>query len=163
VSEALRATLQAQGGLLAELAEQLVQARPPGQGPPQIAAAGPRAAGRPEDYEQLLELIHAGSRLHYARADMDPDLALLLGDQLYALGLQRLAAIGDLEAVAELADVISLVAQAQADGDPELAQAAWEAGAAAIGAGGSDAHESAKARARGGDPRAVAALREFSS
>ena len=42
------------------------------------------------------------------RAIDDPDLALLLGDQLYALGLSRLAALGDLEAVAELADLISL-------------------------------------------------------
>ncbi len=30
----------------------------------------------------------------------DPDLALLAGDYLYALGLERLAALGDLEAVA---------------------------------------------------------------
>ena len=65
----------------------------------------------------------------------DRDLALLLGDQLYALGLSRLAALGDLDAVAELADVISLIAQAHADADAELAEAVWEAGAVAIGWG----------------------------
>ena len=53
----------------------------------------------------------------------DPDLALLAGDRLYALGLARLAELGDLEAVAELADVISLAAQAQAEGDAERAAA----------------------------------------
>ena len=61
-------------------------------------------------------MILEGSRLHYGDAAWwcartTRDLALLLGDQLYALGLSRLAALGDLDAVAELADVISLVAQ----------------------------------------------------
>ena len=41
----------------------------------------------------------------------DADLALLAGDYLYALGLERLAALGDLEAVRELSDLISLSAQ----------------------------------------------------
>ena len=41
---------------------------------------------------------------------MDADLRLLAGDALYALGLSRLAEAGDLEAVAELADLISLSA-----------------------------------------------------
>jgi len=44
---------------------------------------------------------------------------LLAGDHLYALGLARLAALGDLDAVAELADVISLSAQAHASGGPQ--------------------------------------------
>ncbi len=52
----------------------------------------------------------------------DPDLALLAGDRLYALGLERLAALGDLDAVAELADVIALCAQAHAEGDPARAR-----------------------------------------
>ena len=63
--------------------------------------------------------------------DDDRDLVLLAGDHLYALGLARLAALGDLPAVSELADVISLGAQAQAEGRADLAEAAWEAGAAA--------------------------------
>ena len=104
-------------------------------------------------------MILEGSRLHYGaprvvRTD-DPDLALLLGDQLYALGLARLAALGDLDAVAELADVISLVAQAHAASDRTLADAVWEAGAVAIGWGSSDAHAAAKALARAGDRRAA--------
>jgi hypothetical protein len=79
----------------------------------------------------------------------DPDLALLAGDRLYAIGLDKLAALGDVEAVAELADLISLVAQAQAEDDPVRADAVWEAGARAVGAGTSPDHEAAKAGWRG--------------
>ena len=75
----------------------------------------------------------------------DPDLSLLAGDRLYALGLARLAELGDLEAVAELADVISLAAQAHAEGDPERAAAIWEAGVRAVGEGPPPGHEAAKA------------------
>ena len=60
----------------------------------------------------------------------DPDLALLLGDQLYALGLSRLAALGDLDAVSVLAEVIARLSQAHAEGEPGCAGAIWEAGAA---------------------------------
>jgi hypothetical protein len=141
VSDALRAALRAQGGLLAELAENPAYGRseeapstsPPT--PPQLAASGPRAAGRAAEYELLLEMIVEGTRLHYAKSEVEPDVALLLGDQLYALGLARLAAIGDLEAVAALGDVISRVAQAHAEGRPELADPAWAEGARLIGWG----------------------------
>lgn len=131
-------------------------------GPPQLAAAGPRAAGREREYELLLEMIHEGSLLHYGAPrvlrDDDPDLSLLLGDQLYAMGLARLAQLGDLDAVAELADLISLLAQAQAGGDEELAAAIWRAGAAAIGWGAGPEHEAAKELARSGERGARAAL-----
>lgn len=135
-----------------------------GAGPAQLAARGPRAAGHEAEYELLMEMIIEGWRLHYGSPLVirpeDPDLALLLGDQLYALGLARLAALGDLEAVSELADVISLVAQAHADSQPELAEAVWEAGAVAIGWGVGAGHEQAKALARAGDPGALSALRQ---
>jgi len=124
-----------------------------GAGAPQLAAGGPRAHGRERDYELLLEMILEGSLLHYGAPRLvrstDPDLALLLGDQLYALGLARLAELGDLDAVAELADLISLVAQAHAEDDPDRARAAWEAGARAIGWGSDPAHEAFKAAFRG--------------
>jgi hypothetical protein len=164
---ALADELRARGGTLA------ASLRPPGAdggdspgddepGPAQLGAAGPRARGHERDYELLLEMILEGSRLHYGeprvlRCD-DPDLALLLGDQLYAMGLARLAELGDLEAVAELADLISLVAQAQADGHDELVAAVWGAGAAAIGWGSSPEHAAAKNLARAGQTEAVAAL-----
>ncbi|MGI8714651.1 MAG: hypothetical protein ACR2NR_16035 [Solirubrobacteraceae bacterium] len=131
--------------------------------PPQLAARGPRVVQRAGEYELLLEMIFEGSLLHYGTPRVlrveDPDLALLLGDQLYALGLSRLAELGDLEAVAELADLISLLAQARAADDDRLAEAVWQAGAAAIGWGTTAEHEAAKALARAGDRGAVAALR----
>ena len=135
---------------------------PPGIGAPQLAARGPRAAGDPDEYELLLEMILEGSLLHYGRPRVviteDRDLALLLGDQLYALGLARLADLGDLESVSELADLISLLSQAQLDGNLPLARAIWKAGATAIGWGSTPEHEAAKALARSGDAAAVAAL-----
>jgi hypothetical protein len=133
--------------------------------PARLAASGPRAAGRDGEYQLLMEMIYEGYRLHYrdgggelVRPD-DPDLALLLGDRLYALGLARLAGLGDLEAVAELADVISLVAQAHAAADPGLAEAVWLAGGTAVGWGASEAHGAAKTLARAGHPGAAQALR----
>jgi hypothetical protein len=133
-----------------------------GAGAPQLAAGGPRARGNERDYELLLEMILEGSLLHYGAPRLvrcaDPDLALLLGDQLYALGLARLAELGDIEAVAELADLISLLAQAQAASDHGLADAVWQSGAVAIGWGTTAAHVAAKGLARAGDPGAARAL-----
>jgi hypothetical protein len=117
------------------------------------AAQGRTAEDESEAYALLVEAIREGALLHYASgrvlAPDDPDLALLAGDRLYAIGLDKLAALGDVEAVAELADLISLVAQAQAEGDPVRAEAVWEAGARAVGAGSSPDHEAAKAAWRG--------------
>jgi hypothetical protein len=127
------------------------------------AAAGPRAAGSPDDYALLVEAIHEGYLQHYAAGRVvrpdDPDLALLAGDRLYALGLARLAELGDLDAVAELADVISLAAQAHAEGRPQRAALIWEAGAAAVAQGPAAEHTAAKALARDGEPGADDALR----
>ncbi len=163
MTDAFRDALREQGGLLAELAERPAHDSEPDPSPPHTAASGPRAEGREAEYRLLLEMIFEGSRLHYDETELDLDVALLLGDQLYALGLERLAELGDLDAVAELGDLISLVAQARATDDPELAAAAWEAGAVAIGWGSSDAHETAKARARAEHPGALVALRRVAS
>jgi hypothetical protein len=162
---ALREALEAQGGTVAGVLDRgpLTEPRLTRPGPPQLAADGPRAVGHEAEYELLLEMILEGSLLHYGDPRVlrteDRDLALLLGDQLYALGLSRLAELGDLDAVSELADVISLVAQAAAESDRELAEAVWAAGAAAVGWGSSPEHVQAKALARSGDAEAAAALR----
>jgi hypothetical protein len=160
---ALREALRAHGGTVAGLVVDGVDDEGPSH-PARLAARGPRVAQRAGEYELLLEMIFEGSLLHYGApraVDVeDPDLALLLGDQLYALGLSRLAELGDLDAVAELADVISLLAQARAAGDEALADAVWEAGAVAIGWGPTPVHAAAKARARAGDGEAGAALRD---
>jgi hypothetical protein len=85
-----------------------------------------------------MEAVYEGFLMHYgeprAFAGMDADLSLLAGDALYALGLERLAQAGDLAAVAELADLISACARAQAEGEPEGAPALWEATAEALAA-----------------------------
>ncbi|HUB04739.1 MAG TPA: hypothetical protein VMA76_06705 [Solirubrobacteraceae bacterium] len=166
-AHALHGALRAEGGTVADT----LCDPPPDQrreeldhpGPAQLAATGPRTRGNEREYELLLEMILEGYRLHYDEPLVvrtpDVDLALLLGDQLYALGLSRLAALGDLDAVAELADVISLVAQAHAMSDPELASAVWEAGAVSVGWGSSRAHAEAKARARAHVAGAADALR----
>jgi len=129
------------------------------------ASGGSRVAATRGDVEIAVAAVDEGYRLHYADGGRalhidDPDLALLAGDRMYALGLARLAAIGDLTAIAELADVISLSAQAHAGADDELADAAWQAGAAAIAHGPSAQSGAAKALARSGDPGAATALRD---
>jgi hypothetical protein len=79
----------------------------------------------------VLEAVYEGFLLHYgeprAFSGMDDDLRLLAGDALYALGLERLAQAGDLAAVAELSDLISLCSQAQAEGRPDLVEPLWDA------------------------------------
>ena len=121
---ALAATVRADGGLLADTVTDPTQDGALG------ALAGP-------GYEELVEAIYEGYLLHYGKSRVlqtaDPDLTLLAGDRLYALGLALLAELGDLEAVDVLAGVISRAAQAHAEGDPEAARAAWEAGARAVG------------------------------
>ncbi len=78
----------------------------------------------------VLEAVYEGFLMHYreprAFSGLDPDLRLLAGDALYALGLERLAQNGDLAAVAELADLISRCAQAEAEGRPDTVPALWE-------------------------------------
>lgn len=88
-----------------------------------------------EEYDRLLADIAEGARLHYEEAGQDPDLDLLQGDYLYARGLERLAEVGDLEAIGHLADAISQVAQARAVGDSARAASAWRAGVARVRGG----------------------------
>ena len=135
---AVHSALLAEGGLLAEaLGPAPVEDGALGA----AAASGPRSNGREADIAFVIEAIREGELLHYGAPRLfdviEPDLALLAGDRLYALGLARLAELGDVEAVSELADVIALCAQARADGRPELAGAVWQAGVAAVGWGSS--------------------------
>jgi hypothetical protein len=73
-------------------------------------------------YAAVIGDIARGARLHYENAgSSDPDLDLLLGDQSYAIGLAKLAAIGDIEETARLADLISHLAQLHANGESAAA------------------------------------------
>ena len=83
-----------------------------------------------------LETIYEGYLAHYGRPRLfkpeDPDTAVLLGDYLYAHGLVRVAALGNVRAVADLAALISLCARLRGDrtgGDGF----AWAAASAVLG------------------------------
>jgi hypothetical protein len=102
-----------------------------------MAAAGPRAAAAPGEYSLVLEAVREGYLLHYGEprllAGHDDDLALLAGDYLYALGIERLATLGDADAVRRLADLISRCAQLHAEGREDEVAALWRETAEAIG------------------------------
>jgi hypothetical protein len=87
-------------------------------------------------YAVGLETIYEGYLLHYGRPRLfgagAGQGALLLGDYLYAHGLVRVAAHEDVDAVADLAALISLCAQFRADGRSGDGEA-WAATAALVG------------------------------
>ena len=93
--------------------------------------------GAPE-YALGLETIYEGYLVHYGRPRLlepaDDDAALVLGDYFYAQGLARIAALGGVEPVGDLAELISLCAQARAEGR-DGDGAAWAATAALLGQG----------------------------
>ncbi len=105
-------------------------AEPPTLG--ELAAAGPKAA----EYALVVEAVREGYLLHYEEprllAGHDPDLALLAGDYLYALGLDRLAAFGDTRAVGVLSDLISECARLQSEGDVAGIPVLWRKAAEEI-------------------------------
>jgi hypothetical protein len=85
-----------------------------------------------------LETIYEGYLVHYGRPRLfelsDPDTALLLGDYLYAHGLVRVAAEEDVSAVAELAELISVVSHMRAEGDSQDGEL-WAEAAGRLGRG----------------------------
>jgi hypothetical protein len=95
----------------------------------ELAASGPGAAAAPAEYALVVEAVREGYLLHYEQPRLlnghDSDLALLAGDYLYALGLDRLAALGDTRAVGVLADLISECARRQAEGRTEAIPDLW--------------------------------------
>jgi hypothetical protein len=159
----LRDLVAAEGGELAAAV-----AREPASevfGP--LIAASARCRERPGDYALLIESILEGYLVHYQRSRLldppDDDLRLLAGDYLYALGLSRLAALGDVLAVRELADVIGLCAQAHAGTErpaEDAPGAIWALGAVGVAGGRWDDGETAKQRLREQHPDAPAAALE---
>lgn len=88
------------------------------------------------EYALVVEAVREGYLLHYGEprllAGHDPDLALLAGDYLYALGLDRLAALGDTRAVAILSNLISTCARLQAEGETEGIPDLWRNAARSV-------------------------------
>ena len=87
-------------------------------------------------YAVGMETIYEGYLCHYGRprlfAPGDDELALLLGDYLYAHGLVRIAETGSVGAVAGLAELISVCSRLRAEGENGDAEA-WLAAAVALG------------------------------
>jgi hypothetical protein len=118
-----------------------------------LAATGARAESAPAEYALVVEAVREGYLLHYAQSRLlvghDADLALLAGDYLYALGIERLAALGDGEAISVLAELIGRCAQLHAEGREGEAPELWHAAALAVaGAGDGDASPSRVNRLR---------------
>jgi hypothetical protein len=110
-----------------------------------------------------LETIYEGYLTHYGASRLfappDADVALLLGDYLYAHGLVRIASFGETDAVADLSELISLCSQLRAedaDGDGPL----WAASAALLGSGPRLDEARAALRLRGDAAPLEAAARE---
>jgi hypothetical protein len=114
---------------LSDLAQQLRSEATPVS--PHVVDPSPEQAFAPEgDYAPVLEAVREGHQLHYSTSRLlkghDENLALLAGDYLYALGIKKLAALGDSDAVLVLADLISASAQLHTEGREEQVAFAWE-------------------------------------
>ena len=118
-------------GSLGRLAEQLREERTPISG----HVVDPAAV---ESYDSaVLDAVREGYLLHYGEprvlAGHDDDLAVLAGDYLYALGIERLAESGDCAAVLLLAELIGDCAQRHVEGRAGEVAGLWREAVAAIG------------------------------
>ncbi|MEX0993106.1 MAG: hypothetical protein WDZ37_03830 [Solirubrobacterales bacterium] len=159
--DALRDVVEGEGP---PLADALVEPAGPEGLWGSLVAAGKRAQARRAQYALLTESIYEGYLLHYLQGRLidtdDGDLLLLGGDFLYAYGLTRLAALDDVDAIADFADLIALCAQLHAPGsdgrpDRELAGALWALTSLAVGSGRWPEYEHARELVRIGDPEAA--------
>lgn len=105
---------------------------------PHVVDPDPETAfAPPGEYAFVVEAVREGYLLHYGEsrilAGHDADLALLAGDYLYALGIERLATLGDTKAVGILADLISACAQLHTEGREDQAPGRWRDAVSAIG------------------------------
>ena len=120
-----------------------------------------------ERYALGLETIYEGYLLHYGRPRLfrgaDRDSSILLGDYLYAHGLVRIADLGEVAVVADLAELISLCAQVRSEEDPVAARRDGAVWAATVTLLGSEDGRLERARASlraSGDASALARLAE---
>ena len=119
-------------GSLGLLAEQLREERTP------ISAHVVDPPTAVESYDSaVLDAVREGYLLHYGEprvlAGHDDDLAVLAGDYLYALGIERLAESGDCAAVLLLAELIGDCAQRHVEGRADEVAGLWREAVAAIG------------------------------
>lgn len=117
---------------LSDLAEQLREESTPVS--PHVVDPDPEQAfATPGERAYVLEAVREGYLLHYGESRLlsghDEDLALLAGDYLYALGIERLAAIGDTDAVHVLAELIGTSAQLHTEGREDEVPEHWASAA----------------------------------
>jgi hypothetical protein len=121
--------------VLADLASQLRREETP-ISPHVVDPAEAQAFVPSGDRAFAIEAVREGYLLHYGKprllAGHDADLGLLAGDYLYALGLDRLARLGDVDAVAILGDLISRCAQCHTEHREDEIPALWQAAISAI-------------------------------
>jgi hypothetical protein len=102
-----------------------------------------------------IETVYEGYLVHYGRprlfACADRNLALLLGDRLYARGLVRVSGLGEVATVADLATLLELCARLQAESRKDDG-ALWAAGIASLGSGEIEAEGEAFLRSGDGEP-----------
>ncbi len=123
-------------GALRELGEQLLA-----EGSPISAHVIPPSRGWEDGaagaHAPVVEAVREGYLLHYGEprllAGHDDDLAVLAGDYLYALGIQRLAALGDWDAVLVLANLIGDCAERHSERREDEVPALWREAVAGIG------------------------------
>ena len=109
--------------------------------PDEVADEGPTALLHEESPDGLqvgVEAIREGHLLHWGEGRLvkteDSDLALLAGDRLYALGLERVAATGNEASIRALSRLIKESAAAMAAKSEVASEDVWTATCAKIGA-----------------------------
>jgi len=110
-----------------------------------------------------VESIYEGYLLHYGEsrlfAPADRDTSILLGDYLYAHGLVRVAAQGDVGVVADLAELLALCAHLRAEGQAGDG-VAWAATIALLGRVEERLPDARAALVGDGDPAPLVELAE---
>jgi hypothetical protein len=119
--------------------------------------AGPRFADGVESIYEAFLVHHARGRVF---APPDREHGLLLGDYLYADGLVRICAAGDVEAVAALADLIALASHLRAEGVDGEHGLLWLATARHLGGDRDGRLAAAREALRAGDAGPLADLVE---
>jgi hypothetical protein len=104
-----------------------------------VVLAARLRAGETPISAHVVEPVREGYLLHYGTSRLlrghDANLALLAGDYLYALGIERLAVVGDDEAVAALSELIGRCAQLHTEGRETEVPGLWRRFALAVGGG----------------------------
>lgn len=153
-------------GALASLCEERSGGQIRGRDLPVAPALGELVAalaGTRDGRVLAIEAVREGDCCHRARPRRieaeDPDLALLAGDLLYAIGLEAVASVGESGPVAVLSDLIATSAQLDPAVEAKAFQALWLGQTVALGAGSGDGHsEALGALVRGEDPEGESLL-----